>query len=481
MSNTELTLKSMYERFIQIEEEMSLFELKINNIHFWERIRFNAFQIIFYEKIVPLESGSESRVSPPPKLINYFIKAKNYLYSLVRLGKNPFIARKKDILILSNPKRKLQSNGKWWDVYTDTFIDKLNYSAVSIESDFSLQYLSPPQTKNLKYFAFASLLVEIKRLFKKGKVTLNSNDKDVLERISSEFQKFFEIKLDLIILVTNILTRRSRFLPLYFSILKRIKPKIVIVICSYGKEDFIEACKAKEIPVIELQHGVITRYHVGYSYEKDKARKHTFPDYFFSFGEFWKETVKYPIDKSKIFNIGYPEWEKKKEELKEVKKEKQILFISQKTIGYNLSKFASNLSKVDNLDYKIIYKLHPSECEDWQKNFPWLEESDIEVVEFSGKEIYQLFAESEIQIGVYSTAIFEGLSFDLKTFLYEAPGIEYMQPLVEGGFVTKICDTEDFLEKMKTKEMKKFDSELLFKSNSLENIKSKIDEIIKIK
>ena len=143
--------------------------------------------------------------------------------------------------------------------------------------------------------------------------------------------------------------------------------------------------------------------------------------------------------------------------------------------------FYYELYKIDNLDYKIIYKLHPSECEDWQKNFPWLEESDIEVVEFSGKEIYQLFAESEIQIGVYSTAIFEGLSFDLKTFLYDAPGIEYMQPLVEGGYATKIGNTEEFLEKMKTKEMRKFNTELLFKSNSLENIRNKIDEIIKSK
>ena len=480
MSNSELTLKIMYERFIQIEEDLSLFELKIGKIPFWERIRFNVFQTVFYEKIVPLETGYESRVAPQPKLINYFVKAKNYLFSVVRLGKNPFLTRKKDLLFLSHPRRILQ-NGKWWDVYTDPLIDKLDYSTVSIEGDFSFQFLSPPKTKNLKYFALVDLIVELKRFFKIGKTKLNSDDKEILERIAAEFEKNFEIKLDLISLVINVLTKRSRLLPLYLSILKKIKPKIVIVICSYGKENFLEACKIKKIPVLELQHGVITRYHVGYSYEKKSEKKQTFPDYLLSFGEFWKKTVTYPIDKSKIFSVGYPEWERKKEELKNVKKKKQILFVSQKTIGFHLSKFASNLSKLRDLNYKIVYKLHPSECEDWRKNFPWLEESNMEVIDFDERDIYQLFAESEILIGVYSTAIFEGLSFGLRTFLYEAPGIEYMQQLLEEGIATKICNTEDFLEKIKKIKTKKLDSEQFFRRDSFENIKDKIDDIIKIK
>jgi hypothetical protein len=32
------------------------------------------------------------------------------------------------------------------------------------------------------------------------------------------------------------------------------------------KQTFVEACQAEGVPVVELQHGVVTNYHMGYSY-----------------------------------------------------------------------------------------------------------------------------------------------------------------------------------------------------------------------
>ncbi len=52
-------------------------------------------------------------------------------------------------------------------------------------------------------------------------------------------------------------------------------------------------------------------------------------------------------------------------------KKKQIIFISQGITGKELSKKAVELSDNNN-GYKIIYKLHPGEFAEWDKEYPWL-------------------------------------------------------------------------------------------------------------
>ncbi len=161
-----------------------------------------------------------------------------------------------------------------------------------------------------------------------------------------------------------------------------------------------------------------------------------------------------------------------------MKKKKQILFISQKTIGSKLSKFAVELSQIKNLGYRIIYKLHPFEVSSWKEDFPWLVQSNIDIVDHQGVNLYQLFAESEVLVGVYSTAIFEGLSFNLKTFLVDITGIDYMENLIQTGIVTKISKPEELVSALSDERAKRFDTELFFKNNSINNIKEELDKIL---
>ena len=41
---------------------------------------------------------------------------------------------------------------------------------------------------------------------------------------------------------------------------------------------------------------------------------------------------------------------------------------------------------------------------------------------------------SKIQIGVFSTAIYEGLGLSCNTFLYNLNGVEYMQALIDSEY-----------------------------------------------
>jgi hypothetical protein len=478
MTESELSLKLLYEQFIQFEEDNKLFSKQIAGVFFWERVRFPAFIHIMRQRIDASEPGKKAKKEKDFKISNYFLKFRNYLLAIFRTYRNPLLAKKHDIIFFSNSRRKKQDDGFWWDIYIDHLEKQLGHSTILFEKDLFLKYRKPAKTEKMVYLTYIDLLVDLKKYLRKSRAKFSDEEINYLSELSIKIKDVFGYSLDLTSYVNHKLTRRKRILPYYQKLLSKIKPKAVILICNYGKEDFVEACKQSNIPTIELQHGGITKYHVGYSFEKESAKKIIFPDYLFTFGKYWKDTVAYPIPKNKIVNVGFPELEIRKQHYLDVKKKKQILFISQTTIGSDLSKFAVELSKNKALDYKIKYKLHPFEVFTWKEEYPWLKNSNLEVIDHEGENLYKLFAESEVQVGVYSSAIFEGLSFQLKTFIIDMPGIEYMEDLIKSGSVTKVSQPEELVEIISDKRTKEFETEPFFKNDSINNIKNELNKII---
>ena len=154
----------------------------------------------------------------------------------------------------------------------------------------------------------------------------------------------------------------------------------------------------------------------------------------------------------------------------------QILFISQGVIGEYLSNFAFDLFKKLDENYTFIYKLHPGEYETWRENYPVLSKlikyDNFKLIDNNEIPLYKLFAESEFQVGAFSTAIYEGLSFNCKTFILDVPGVEYLDDLVEKNIVIKINDSDDMVDKLNDN-LVNYDSEYFFKdfdSQLLEDI-----------
>ena len=145
-----------------------------------------------------------------------------------------------------------------------------------------------------------------------------------------------------------------------------------------------------------------------------------------------------------------------------------------------ISKFACSLSEVKELDYHIVFKLHPRDCVNWQNRYPWLVDANIEVIDDAETSLYKLMAESEIQVGVYSTAIFEGLAFDLETYLIDWPGIENIEPLITSGVAKKVKNIEEITQSIIDQSgPRKFDRQRYFKLNALSNIIAILKSAIK--
>lgn len=430
-------------KFFQMEDDLDLFNKVIDDTYFWERVRVKVFGKLL--RSLGVTGKAHTRLN------NNFSSKIRYIWRATRniFKRNPFLVSEHDLLFYGHPRRKKRGDGKWWDIYSDPVIESINPDYVYFESPYLGEHLEPAKTTNLNYLDLVDFLGTLRERLGFVASKINGEEKELISLIDDDIQERFSIQIDIKKIVRDVINGRKQIIPVYKKILKKINPELVFVVVSYSKENFIEACHDLGIPVVELQHGVIHKFHMGYSFP-GKSTKKNFPDYFLSFGDFWGGAAELPISDSKIFPVGYPYLEEEKEKYSPLEDENQILFISQGTVGRELSKFAVELSKSDWIESMLVYKLHPGEFDRWKDEYPWLVNANIDVKK-DEVPLYKLFAKSKAQIGVNSTALFEGQAFGLDTYLLDTNGIEIMKQFIEQGYAQSVKSVNDFYGKFESR------------------------------
>jgi hypothetical protein len=464
-----MTVKDDFHSFLALENELDLYSIKVDGIKIWERIRVHIFTKI-EQKIV-----SEKIKKPPKKPA--LSRLMRYLLSIFNLFKNPFLAPKSQLLFVCTYRRVLENDSYWWNTYIDPIIQKLEVPPVTIEEGNGGVHYNPAKTPNLFHTDFIESLSYFKQKLKLVRCHIKKSEIRQLNEIRDRIEDKFGIRIDIVSLVVKTLVTRKARLPLYQKMLKHIKPEVVVVGQGYNRADFLEACKSLRIKIVELQHGAIYPFHPGYSYGTDK-KIDTFVDYILLWGDYWKNDVNFPISDNNVISTGFPYLENKLRELQEIPKKKQILFISQPNISEILSEFAIALGNDPAFDYKIVYKLHPRELVGWRRGLPLLVTSNVEVADPENKTLHELFAESIIQVGVCSTALFEGLAFGLQTYMVDAQCVEVMDSLFKTGMAKKVSTPEE-LKKLinEDKDLEQLDLKYFFRKNSVENIVSFLGDL----
>lgn len=420
-----------------IETKYNLFEQELQEFRFWDYLRFPVWSKILQETGTTdtphrRPVGGETKLSRRIRILNSFV-----FY-------NPLLAGKYDYLFIGSSRRKLDSDGTYTDPYCDPVIEFLGKNrCLLLERPYCNTYFSPRRTANIAHIEAFSIYRRIKRM-KISPPDLTDSELDFLKTVATTIANEYNLAdFSLRSEFERSYYTRQYLYPVALKLLKKISPKAVFLVCSYGNEPFIEACKSENIPAIELQHGILGPYHPGYSYPNTGMKK-SFPDYFFSFGKFWEDNSSLPLPDDKIFTIGFPYFTQEQSRFSRRKKKNIVLFISQGTVGAPLSRFAADLESYLPDGWKIIYKLHPGEVLNWKTHYPWLLKSNIQVISDESPPLYQLMAEAKIQIGVNSTALIEGLAFNCRTFIIKLPGFEYMQTLLDSKLANLIETVEEF-------------------------------------
>jgi len=129
------------------------------------------------------------------------------------------------------------------------------------------------------------------------------------------------------------------------------------------------------------------------------------------------------------------------------------------------------------VSHDIVYKLHPDEYSNWAERYPWLARSGVDVVGQGGRSLYELFATSTVQVGVSSTALYEGLAFGLDTYLVPMPTVEWLSPLVARAEAAVVDSAESLATCLG--DPPEFDAQphKYFEPNALENVANTLEAI----
>ena len=153
------------------------------------------------------------------------------------------------------------------------------------------------------------------------------------------------------------------------------------------------------------------------------------PDYFRGWGRAWSKADLAWYNSSYMnSSFEYLDYLKSQYSLESFEiRSKNVVIVSQGAIGNELSiEIAKRIESFKNLN--VFYKLHPGEFSTYktfsgyktlseQKNFTFITNGDL----------YDYFKKSNYIVGVFSTAVLEGVSFGMEPYLVDISGIEYME------------------------------------------------------
>ena len=457
-------------RFYELENELKL--LEDGNIikPYWERIRFSLHQNIC------IKLGLDDRILiNKNNIIGKFSIILNIIPNLVTI--KSYLKKEKKYLFLTNPRRKLLRSGLYHDLFTDPLIELLNENSVcALEMPLKNRHYKPEYTNNLKYFDWYELIINLRaKLIKK---TLSAEILKIISSIESVILDSFNLRLDIKSMIVKSRIRMKAAVPVYKKLLSKIKPEIIFLVCSYGKEDLIDAARELGIISIELQHGIIHKNHPGYNYPN--SGKKSFPDYLLVFGDEWKKVCKFPTSETNIIPLGYPFFVETTAEIN-INKNNSIIYLSQPN---NAKKLHENFIKTAIMykgKYDFILKLHPLQYKNRKTIYCELNEFEetglIKVIDSDSPTLYELQSVAVFQVGVNSTALFEGTYFNSKTIILKLPGYENLEPFIDSGYFTFIepDDIPDF-DLLEKKEITK--NVTFFEKNWKDNFANFLSNII---
>lgn len=422
------SIKALCEAIWEAESIFDLLFWKTNGVYLWQANRMS-----FYYRLAQLASVLEL---PKPNSLKGYGKRLEIWTALLSGAAfyNPFIGEEKLDAIIFESTRQDVVDGKRIDIYTHYLAENFSNSAKRYhlldraKDGRHIKYYK----KERRYLDCLDLLVSLgTRVFR---YKMNKEDRDKIAETEDYLSQKIGKKVTLFENYPEDIARFHVERKFYLSLFEKRQPYYVYCVNSYGgMAPMIQAAKEKGITVVELQHGTFSKYHLGYSYPSlpEGEKLQYFPDEFYVWSEFWKSRIRLPIEQSNIVKFGNMFFESQKARYSSVtRKKRQIVVLSQTVIGRRLASLILEASPILS-SFQIKYKMHPGEYKVWKSYDALVKLSEMENVQvLTDCDLYQIFAESEYQIGVFSTAIYEGLEFGLKTVLAELPGLEYMEDML---------------------------------------------------
>ncbi len=428
-----------YEEFTELEIALDLDTLRLNEANPWELIRFFAYNELMKARGLFGEGQHRAHKGVLKKLKEH---------SAPFFGHDPITAARDRVIVIGHQRRIKTDQGLYRDVYCEPYLEIMQ------KNNIPFNYMERPYSQPAHFTP-----TETKKVFYLDNILLGKHDSgskenfvSLLKTKAAEFcQELGMPSRPLMAYIDNAGSHFSAGTDNIRRLLKKIVPKKIVMAIGYVRVNQLISLEAKKmgIEVIEIQHGIISKFHMGYSYEKWRKNPPAFPDKILLFGDDWTASAPFPIDKKELITLGAPRFQDKKKISQGIGVRKNILFISQGSIGENIISAALELEKAGDEELHIGVKLHPAEVGRKSKIYDQLRQNrNIEI--FDGNEdIYALYEQYGTAVGGYSTALLEAREFGLDAYCLNVPGVHYFDRFITNKSVSFISSIDHLAETLK--------------------------------
>lgn len=406
------------------------FRFEFDDILMWPFVRFNLFMIpIFREYKLTNPSASKGKWFLTDKML--YLK-KTVMNSPFKTG----LKTKYDILIFCSGITNVKKGNKYFNRVSDYFAFINRDNTLLIEDSVRRKYYTPRVFPNICYHDFINLEAYIKSNF----VKLSRKDVITIKNLLKFLEQKFPYKLEKFDLDTieNILLRISKRLNiycyLYNKLFDKFIPKVIFIEdASYGGRSYIlKWAKARNIIIIEPQHGIVYKNHPAYNYGNAILNSYIYkeylPDYFLTYGKYWSESINLPVKKIIIGNPNYSA-NIKTININDLKKDKtKILIISSGTNADLIERIVLDMSSiVDNNKYEISFRLHPKELPMLKDRYSEIIAKDTIKID-TERDVYLSLLDTDFVAGNFSTVLFEAIGICKSAFAIEHPITDFYDP-----------------------------------------------------
>ncbi|MEY4571716.1 MAG: hypothetical protein RLZ10_927 [Bacteroidota bacterium] len=380
---------------IETENDVSslkvLFQGKTFQIYPWIKAK------LFYK----LTLGDESLAKKDQKM--FFRQLSLFFYGFFNLFK------KYDAWAFSNSEERIEIRGKYFDKIFDGFNEVANFKILLIElqlfKNFKRNKVYSKHIVSKAFFMFQEELIS--RIFIRK---VHIENPHLLDTISTTMG----VQVNSNQIIRKVLAQYS-VMKFWLTILKN--PKLVFVSVGYSNFGYILALKERKIPVIEMQHGVISEGHQAYNYLAE-LEKYNFPDAIAVWGEdennFISKKSMIPINQ--VFAIGRPIIDfYANNAIQNSKIEKICVSLQDAGISDELIQVLLDINSLMPDKYQFYLQRRRTSENEYRKKFVFPPNFHF----FKGN-IYDNIIGSDIHITVYSTSALESLSLGKPNIFYDS-------------------------------------------------------------
>lgn len=416
-------LSDLWEAFWNVEQEHDLLHWTINGVYVWPVVRPSVFEHL-YRTCFPAETSGLVGGKPTVRTLI------GTAAGLTLRHDSPFRARGPYDSIIVPFYRKQLRDGNRTEIHSHRILAEREFGRMLVLDSggprdmlpsapgrdvFSLDalWLNALMRATAVVAAYMPPAIRLKTLLESA----------FAKRIDANFHlSAFDIALRTAVFAQGrILARR---------IIRRSGARRLLALSGRGVKSVIAAAQDCGLRTYEQQHGMICKYHAAYHYPGRPLVPYT-SENLLTYGSYWQKAADFSAN-VRTTVIGSENLDYCRN--KAVRRISRRVFIpSQDYIGDRLLQFAIDIARKAPA-WEIWFRPHPQEslrmvnvirdCKDFPANFHF---------SLATEEFYDALAASEVQVGVYSTALFEGMALGLRTIVLDLPGAENMDKAIQTG------------------------------------------------